>query len=283
MFDVIVIGGGPAGASAAIYLQRLKLLVLMIMKDEGTLGKTNHIDNYWGFENTVSGKYLVEQGVSQAKRLGVKVVVDEVLGIENFEDFVVKTTKGEYQSKSVLLATGAAKANVKAKGYRDFIGKGISFCAICDGFLYRDKKIGVIGNKDFMLEEIEVLKNFSKDITIFTNDLPLEVDVEERVITEKIIEFQGADVIKRIITEDNSYDIDVVFVAIGTPSANDFALRMGAFIEKNSIDIDKNFMTNIPGLFAAGDCIGGLLQIVKAASDGPHAALAINKYLKSFE
>ncbi len=283
MFDVIVIGGGPAGASAAIYLQRLKLNVLMIMKDEGTLGKTNHIDNYWGFENTVSGKYLVEQGVLQAKRLGVEVVVDEVLGIDNFEDFLVKTTRTEYHAKSVLLATGAAKANIKAKGFRDYIGKGISFCAICDGFLYRDKKIGIVGNKDFMLEEIEVLKNFSKDITVFTDGLPLEVEVDVNVVYDKIIEFAGEDVLTNIITENGNYPTDVVFVAIGTPSANDFALRMGAFVEKNSIVVDKNFMTNIPGLFAAGDCIGGLLQIVKAASDGPHAALAINKYLKSFE
>lgn len=283
MFDCIVIGGGPAGASAAIYLQRLKLNVLMIMKDEGTLGKTNHIDNYWGFENTVSGKYLVEQGVLQAKRLGVEVVVDEVLGIENFEDFLVKTTKTEYQAKTVLLATGAAKANIKAKGFREYIGKGISFCAICDGFLYRDKKIGVVGNKDFMLEEIEVLKNFSKDITVFTDGLPLEVEVDVNVVYDKIIEFKGDEVLSNIITENGNHSIDVAFVAIGTPSANDFALRMGAFVEKNSIVVDKNFMTNIPGLFAAGDCIGGLLQIVKAASDGPHAALAINKYLKSFE
>ncbi len=283
MFDCIVIGGGPAGASAAIYLQRLKLNVLMIMKDEGTLGKTNHIDNYWGFENTVSGKYLVEQGILQAKRLGVEVVVDEVLGIENFEDFLVKTTKTEYQAKTVLLATGAAKANIKAKGFREYIGKGISFCAICDGFLYRDKKIGVVGNKDFMLEEIEVLKNFSKDITVFTDGLPLEVEVDVFVVYDKIIEFKGDEVLSNIITENGNHSIDVAFVAIGTPSANDFALRMGAFVEKNSIVVDKNFMTNIPGLFAAGDCIGGLLQIVKAASDGPHAALAINKYLKSFE
>jgi thioredoxin reductase (NADPH) len=284
MYDVIVIGGGPAGASAAIYLQRFKLKVLMVMKDLGTLDKTNHIDNYWAFENTVSGKYLVEQGVAQAERLGVTVLEEEVIGIENFEDFTVKTTKNQYMSKAVLIATGLAKPNVKVKGFKEFIGKGVSFCAICDGFIYRDKKIGVIGNAEFMLEELEILRNFTKDITVFTNGLGLplhiEEDITEKLVTEPICEIQGNEVVNKVVTEDGEYDVDSLFVAIGTPSASDFALRIGAFIENNNIVVDDNFMTNVPGLFAAGDCIGGLLQVVKAASDGAHAAIAINKFLK---
>ncbi|MFA7561422.1 MAG: FAD-dependent oxidoreductase [Candidatus Izemoplasmatales bacterium] len=284
MYDVIVIGGGPAGASAAIYLQRFKLKVLMVMKDLGTLDKTNHIDNYWAFENTVSGKYLVEQGVAQAERLGVTVLEEEVIGIENFEDFTVKTTKNQYMSKAVLIATGLAKPNVKVKGFKEFIGKGVSFCAICDGFIYRDKKIGVIGNAEFMLEELEILRNFTKDITVFTNGLGLplhiEEDITEKLVTEPICEIQGNEVVNKVVTEDGEYDVDALFVAIGTPSASDFALRIGAFIENNNIVVDDNFMTNVPGLFAAGDCIGGLLQVVKAASDGAHAAIAINKFLK---
>ena len=159
---------------------------------------------------------------------------------------------------------------------------GISYCAICDGFIYRNKKIGIIGNKEFMLEELEVLKNFSKDVTVFTNGMNLEVDVSDtKVVTDKLVEIKGEEVVNNVITDKDTFDIDALFVAIGTPSASDFALRMGAFIENNNIVVDENFMTNIPGLFAAGDCIGGLLQIVKAASDGAHAAIAINKYIKN--
>jgi thioredoxin reductase (NADPH) len=284
MYDAIVIGGGPAGASAAIYLQRFKLKVLVIMKDHGTLGRTDHIDNYWAFENTVTGKHLVEQGIAQAERLGVEVIEEEVIGIDNFDDFLVKTTRNEYKSKAVLIATGQAKPNIKVKGFKEYIGKGVSFCAICDGFIYRNKKIGVIGNAEFMLEELEVLRNFTKDITVFTNGLGLplhiEEEIKEKLITEPLCEIQGDEVVKKVITEDGEYEVDGLFVAIGTPSANDFALRIGAFIENNYIVVDKNFMTNVDGLFAAGDCIGGLLQVVKAASDGAHAAIAMNKYLK---
>ncbi|XFA98796.1 NAD(P)/FAD-dependent oxidoreductase [Candidatus Izemoplasma sp. B36] len=282
MYDAIVIGGGPAGATAAIYLQRFKKNVLLIMKDSGALGKTAHIDNYYGFVETITGPELLEKGINQAKRLGVEVIKDEVLGIDNFPDFNVKTINGEYQSKTVLLATGKNQVNLRVKGFNDFIGKGISYCAICDGFIYRNKKIGLVGNKEFMLEELEVLKNFSEDITIFTNGMDLSVELhDEKIVTEKITEIKGDEKINQVVTENSEFDVDVLFIAIGSPSASDFALRMGAFLDKNNIVVDESFMTNIPGLFAAGDCIGGLLQIVKATSDGAHAAIAMNKYLKN--
>jgi thioredoxin reductase (NADPH) len=285
MHDVIVIGGGPAGASAAIYLQRSKLDVLLIMKDYGTLDKTNHIDNYWGFSDTMDGKELVVKGLEQAKRLGVKVLEEEVLDIEKdmfgADKFEVKTDVTTHTSKTVLLATGQSKPNLRVKGFREFTGKGISFCAICDGFIYKNKKIGVVGNKKFMSEELETLSNFSDDITVFTNANELTVDVDKKVVEDKIVEIQGDEVVNKVITENGEYDVDALFIAMGTPSANDFALRMGAMLDKNNIVVDDKYMTNIPGLFAAGDCIGGLLQIAKAVSDGAHAALSLNKYVRA--
>lgn len=287
MRDVIVIGGGPAGASAAIYLQRSKLDVLLIMKDFGTLEKTGHIDNYWGFEDTMDGSELVEKGLQQAKRLGVKIIKEEVLDIEKdmfgAEKFTVKTDKEIYESKTVLLATGQSKPNLRVKGFKEYTGKGISFCAICDGFIYRDKKIGVLGNKKFMSEELETLSNFTDDILVFTNGHELTVEVDKPVVASRILQIKGDETIKTIVTEDKDYEVDALFVAMGTPSANDFALRMGAILDKNNIVVDDKFMTNINGLFAAGDCIGGLLQISKAVSDGAHAALALNKYIRSLK
>ncbi|MDD3478260.1 MAG: FAD-dependent oxidoreductase, partial [Candidatus Izemoplasmatales bacterium] len=201
MTDVIVVGGGPAGVSAAIYLKRFKLDVTILMKDYGTLGKTDHIENYYGFVEPITGKELFENGIKQAKRLEIPVLVEEVLGIDYFDHFTVKTNKGEHEAKVVLLATGANRASLKVKGFNDFLGKGISFCAVCDGFIYRNKRIAIVGSGEFMLEELDVLRNFSTDLTLFTNGVPLEHDVEGvQIVSDKIKEIVGNDVITGVVT-----------------------------------------------------------------------------------
>jgi thioredoxin reductase (NADPH) len=284
MYDVLVVGGGPAGMTAAIYLQRFKLNVIVIAKDHGALSTTTHIENYYGFEHPITGKELIESGIAQARRLGVTVIEDEeVLTINALETFDIKTNKAEYNAKSVLLATGMGRPNLRVKGFTALSGKGISFCGICDGFLYRNKKIGLLGAGEFMAEELEVLKNFTDDLIIFTNGETLKVSVSNlQVVTEPLIELLGTDYLTGVKTKNGEYPIDALFIAAGTPSASDFAVRMGAFVNpKSEIEVDASFSTNIPGLYAAGDCIGGLWQISKAVGDGANAALAINKYLKS--
>ncbi|MFH0993586.1 MAG: NAD(P)/FAD-dependent oxidoreductase [bacterium] len=282
MPDVIVVGGGPAGISAAIYLRRFKRDVLVLMKDFGALGKAESIENYYGFPEPITGAELLRRGIAQAERLGVKVAKEEVLAIEADATFTVKTNHGVHQATTVLLSTGMTRVNLKAKHYADFIGKGISFCAVCDGFLYRQKKIGIVGNGEFMLEELEILRNFSADLTVFTNGEPLAHHPEHAVVvTEPLLELIGSDHLESVKTLTKTYPLDVLFIAVGTASAADFALRIGAMMEQNQIVIDANYMTNIPGLFAAGDCIGGLQQVAKAVADGAGAGIAIHKYLKS--
>ncbi len=282
MRDIIVIGGGPAGVSAAIYLKRFKLDVAIIMKDQGTLAATDHIENYYGIVEPVTGKDLFQRGIAQAKRLEIPILVEEVTGIDNFDNFIVRTDAQTHQAKAVLLATGANKTGLKVKGFADYVGKGISFCAICDGFLYRNKKIGLVGHGEFMREELEALANISQDIVVFTNGETLEKDVEGHpVVTDRIKALRGDDLLRVVETTAGDHQVDALFIAMGTASAADFALRMGAFTENNSILVDEKFMTNIPGLFAAGDCIGGLKQIAKAVADGAQAAIAIHKYLRN--
>jgi thioredoxin reductase (NADPH) len=282
MLDVIVVGGGPAGISAAVYLKRFKLDVLILMKDYGTLAKTDHIENYYGFAEPITGTKLVENGIAQATKMGIPIHREEVLSIDFFDTFTVKTPKNEYPAVAVLLATGASRTGLKVKGFREFEGKGISFCAVCDGFIYRNKAIGVVGSGEFMLEELEVLRNFSNNVTVFTNGEALSVDVHGiPVVTEKLETITGDEVLRGVSTKLHNYPLDALFVAVGTPSASDFALRMGAFLNKSDIAVDGQYMTNIPGLFAAGDCIGGFYQIAKAVSDGAHASVAINKYIRA--
>ncbi len=283
MTDVLVVGGGPAGVSAAIYLKRYRKDASIVMKDRGTLGTAGTIENYYGFPEPIDAADLFDLGIKQAKNMDIPVYEEEVLNIESSlsGDFTVKTTEGNHKARAVLLATGSNRARLRIEGFNTYEGKGISHCAVCDGFIYRDKQIGIVGSEKYMAEEFDVLKNFSDKITVFTNGDELAVDVDaETIVGEPLTKITGDEKIRAVHTEKGSHDVDALFIATGTPSATDFALKMGAFVEKNHIVVDDDFMTNIPGLFAAGDCIGGWLQISKAVYDGGMAATAINKYLR---
>lgn len=147
MYDSIIIGKGPAGISAGIYLRRSNFNVLVIGKDGGALEKTKSIDNYYGFSETVNGKDLLEEGLKQAKRLGVLLDTDEVLSIEKGDYFTIETRNNIYQAKTVILATGTNRNTPKIKGIKELEGKGVSYCAICDAFFYRNKKVAVLGSR----------------------------------------------------------------------------------------------------------------------------------------
>lgn len=284
MTDVIVIGKGPAGISAAIYLKRSGLDVLVIGKDKGTLQKAHLIENYFGFVEPISGTDLVEKGIDQAKRLGIEIVDEEVVGIEKIKDFTVKTNKQELTSKAVVLATGKTRNSLKIDGFERLKGSGISFCATCDGFFYRGKPLAVIGAGDYAAEEVSVLTNIASEVTLFTDGKELEtkhlpdgIDV----ITDKITSIFGENSVEGIETEKEKYFVSGIFVAQGTASASDFALKLGVFTENGNITVDDNFMTNVEGLYAIGDCIGGLLQVAKAVSDGAGASGPIAKFVKA--
>lgn len=138
---------GRHGITASIYLKRANYNVLVIGKDGGALEKTNKIDNYYGFSNTITGKELLEEGLKQAKRLGVLLEADEVLSIEKEEYFTIETRNNTYQAKTVILATGTNRNTPKIKGIKELEGKGVSYCAICDAFFYRNKEVAVLGSR----------------------------------------------------------------------------------------------------------------------------------------
>ena len=221
-FDVIIIGAGPAGVSASLYTVRANKKTLIIYEDLSSLEKTDKIDNYYGFENGISGKDLYENGIKQAKNLGVLVKKEEVVKIEqsgsNLYNFVVTTSKNTYNSKVVILATGNKKNKPKITGIERFEGKGVSYCAICDGFFYRNKDVVVIGSGDYAISETNDLINVAKDVTILTNGKEApdfradNVSIETRGIKEII----GDDRVEEIELEDgNRLKVDGVFVAEG--------------------------------------------------------------------
>lgn len=148
MYDIIIIGAGPAGISAALYAKRANTNVLVLYHGETSLTNAEKIDNYYGFPGGITGKDLYENGIKQAEELGVEINKKEVIQIENLGNtFNVKTENGNYETKAIILSTGNKKVRPKIKGIKEFEGKGVSYCAICDAFFYRKKNVAVIGNR----------------------------------------------------------------------------------------------------------------------------------------
>lgn len=174
MYDVIIIGAGPAGISASLYTVRGNLKTLVIYKEKSALEKTKKIENYYGFEKGINGEELYKIGIEQSKNLGAEILKDEVTNIQiEIEDdkqiFKVHTLNNVFKSKCVILATGNKKNKPDIENIDEFEGKGISYCAICDGFFYKNKDVAVIGDGDYAISEVMDLQNVAKSINILSN------------------------------------------------------------------------------------------------------------------
>ena len=285
MYDVTIIGAGPAGISASLYTKRANLNTLVLYNDKSGLEKAEKIENYYGFENGIDGESLYNTGISQTKKLGVEIKKEEVLKIEIAENgFEVTTTNNTYKSRTVIIATGNKKNMPKIKGIKEFEGKGVSYCAICDGFFYRGKDVAVLGNGNYAISETNDLINLAKQITILTNgkEVPSIRAENVKVIPKEIREVRGEERVEEIEFEDNSkLKIDGIFIAEGTAGTKEFAKKLGILTNGDKIIINEKRETNIPGIYACGDCTGGLLQISKAVYEGATAGLEVIKYLKN--
>ena len=283
MYDVIIIGAGPAGISAGLYSKRAGLNVLIFYTGESNIEKATHINNYYGFIDEINGKELYKNGIEQAKKLEIELKNEEVIDIKKIEDkFIVTTAIGEYSSKTLIIATGNKKLKPNIKGIKEFEGKGISYCAICDGFFFRNKNVAVIGSGKFALSEAEHLKNIANKVTILTDGKEIKNTGEYEINTKQIKETHGDIKVRQVEFEDGTkIEIDGIFIAIGEAGGTDFAKKMGVVLEEDSIVVDKNMQTNIKGLYACGNVTGGLLQICKAVYEGAIAGLSAKKYIKS--
>jgi len=289
MFDSIIIGSGPAGITASLYIARAGFKVLIISKNESKLDKAEKIENYYGFENPVSGKELNENGVKQARNLGVDILEKEVISIKYSDDNcyeVIVANQGndeKYLAKTIVLATGVSRNSTKIKGLEEFEGKGISYCAICDGAFFRNKNVAVLGSGDYAIGEIQELLPIAEKIIMLTNGKkPIEYRIDKvDVNTKKIKQFSGNNNIEEIQFEDGTNQkIDGIFIAEGVATSTDFAKKLGARIQNNYIVVNDNMETSVPNIYACGDCTGGILQISKAVYEGTKAGLEIIKKLK---
>lgn len=283
MYDIIIIGSGPAGVSAAVYAKRGGANVLVISKDTGTLGKARKIENYYGFKN-ISGKDLYENGLKQLENLNIEFVKDEVVQLNYTSQFEVTTVNNIFQAKYVVLATGVSRNVPNIKGIKEFEGKGVSYCAICDAFFYRNKDVAVLGSGNYAIHEAEILKPVVKSVILLTNSEKLveNRDIDLNVNEKKVREVRGFEKVDEIVFEDDTaQNINGIFVAIGTASTNDLARKIGARVENNKIIVNDNLETTVPNLYACGDCTGGILQISKATYEGTKVGLEIVNKLKN--
>ena len=286
MYDVIIIGAGPAGISASLYAKRANRSVLVLYSGESQLEKAHLIDNYYGFDGGISGKELYENGIAQARSLGVEVVNEEALNVTmnasmNYE---VSTAANKHEGKALIISTGNKKLKPDIKGVEAYEGRGISYCAVCDGFFYRKKSVAVLGNEAYALSEADELENIVGKLVILTDGKPAPETDKYEVITKKISEFVGEVKLSKVIFEDGSeLELDGVFIAQGVAGGADFAKKLGVTLNGSDIKVNPDMSTNLKGVFACGNATGGLLQVCKAVYEGAEAGLSAVKYIKSKE
>lgn len=285
MYDLIIIGGGPAGVSAALYTTRANLKTLIIENGANALARAHLISNYYGV--TATGSELYAKGLQQAKELGTEIIHDEVVAAEytgaGFSVTGSKMTE-PLGSRALLLATGVKNATLNLPGLAALTGRGISYCAVCDGFFFRKKRVAVLGSGKYALHEAEYLKHLAGSLVILTNgdDGTLLKSAGFAVDERKLSSIGGEDKLRGVIFEDGAkLELDGLFIALGTADSTDLARKIGAQLDGRFIKTDGSGATNVPGLFAAGDCTGGTLQVAKAVCDGMNAASGIIRYLRS--
>ncbi len=284
MFDTIIIGKGPAGLSAGIYTSMANLNTLIIGKDS-EIEKTTDIKNYFGFSNSINGKNLKKTGTKKAFSVCFQIINYIVIKIENVDNvFEITTTNhGIFQSKTILLATGNSRNKVQIENIDKFEGRGVSYCTTCDGFFFRNKKVGVIGNTNYTINEADELLNYTQNIHILTNGKPLETTLraDTNVNTRKIGSIEGEQRLEYIVYDNGEKErFDGLFIAINYPTTTDFIKKLGIETKNNLIKINEEYMTNIKGMFAAGDLVNEFKQISTAVASGAIAGKNIIKYCK---
>jgi thioredoxin reductase (NADPH) len=283
MKDAIIIGYGPAGVSAALYLRRSGMQVTLIGKDTGSLARAEKIENYFGLAQPLSGAELAAIGIAQARALGAEVVTDEVLDLGWDNNYTIRTKNGQYSSRAVILATGSARKTLPVPGLAAREGRGVAYCAVCDGFFYRGKSVGVLGAGEFALHEVSHLLPIAESVTLLTHGAPAPENPPEglKVETRPLAEVFGEPAVEGVRFEGgDTLALSGLFVALGSAAAADFARKTGAEIDGNRIVVDEEMRTAVPGLFAAGDCTGGLMQVSVAVAKGARAAMSALDFLR---
>lgn len=293
-YDVIIIGAGPGGISAAIYFKRAGINPLIIEADApgGTLNKTHKIENYPGYVDK-DGTTLAFRMYSQIEELGVELKSEKVINIERKTSrYEVKTNSNSYFSNYVLIATGKIPRKLKTINADKFEGKGISYCTICDGALYKNKDIAIIGGGNSAMEAVSYMKDIANNIYVINRSLNLRADEEEKKVINNsnvkviydanVVEIIGKDKVEKIkLDNGDNLDVSAVFVCIGQDSNLAYYQNLDLKSDALGIIVDKDMKTSDDNVYACGDAISkDLYQVVTATSEGAIAATNIIKKIR---
>jgi len=304
-YELIIIGGGPAGISAGIYAARKNINTLLITKNFGgqITKKAVMIENYLGFES-ISGLDLIQKFENHLRKQKITIESDEVIRLKKSgEKFLISTkNKNQLEAKAVIVASGADPRPLEVPGEKEFIGKGVSYCSTCDGPFFSDKTVAVIGGGNAAFEVALSLSEITKKIYILeysssivadeTNQDKIKKTGKVEVITNAIVKrIKGKKFVESIVYEDRETKkeeelaLEGIFIEIGSQPATSFLKDLVDFNERDEIVVDlETCQTKTPGLFAAGDVnIGRIKQIVTAAGEGATAALSAYQYIKSIK
>jgi len=307
LYDIAIIGSGPAGLTAGIYAGRARLKTIIIEKEQagGQIVQTEEVENYPGALEGDTGPDIVNRMVEQTKKFGVEKVSAEITDVELDGNIkILKSKDGEYRAKSIIIATGAEPRFLGCPGEKEFIGKGVSYCATCDGAFFEDLEIYVIGGGDTAVEEAIFLTKFARKVYVVhrRNELRAAKSIQEKAFENKKIEFiwdstveeiKGDGIVNGIVLKNKKtgeiQDIKAqdsmmgVFIFVGyKPITKLFEGKLE--MERGYIKTDEDMKTSITGVYAAGDArVKNLRQVVTATADGAIAAVHAEKYLEGIE
>jgi thioredoxin reductase (NADPH) len=302
MYDLIIIGAGPAGLTAGLYAARAQLNTLLFerLAPGGQVLNTDWVENYPGFPDGISGFDLADKMKTQAERFGLRIQNEEVVGLElSQEKKTVITHNGEMETKALILACGATPRQLGIEGERPFVGKGVSYCATCDGPFYRDQDVAVIGGGDTAAEEAIFLTRFASRIYLCHRRDRLRAIklLQDRVMAEEKIEIVWDTIPLKILGENGVEGIELknvktgnifrkevhgVFVFVGTLPNTDVAKGKVELDENEFVKTNNEMETSVPGVFAAGDIRSKRFrQIATAVGEGAAAAYSVERYLES--
>jgi thioredoxin reductase (NADPH) len=291
-FDVVIVGGGPAGLTAGIYCVRRDLEAVVVERNlpGGNMQQAAEIEN-WPGNKHVSGAELSERMAGHAKSLGVEFIYNEVIALGLRGDVKSVTLRDrELTCSAIILATGGKVAKLKVKGEEEYSGKGVSYCATCDGPFFKDKAVAVVGAGNMAVEDALYIRELASKTYLVAKEVKADKSLMEKlesssveVIADSLTEISGADFVESVkLSSGKELQVGGVFICGGHTASSELAKQAGVELdEKGSIRVDRDMRTNIPGVFAAGDVTGGIPQITVAAGEGCIAALTAYGHVKS--